>query len=141
MESTTRDFDEQLAEIPILASLSRRQRRKLIDASKVVLHQAGREVATEGEGALALHVLLSGRAVVSLRGSQLRELGPGDYFGEISMIDGKSRSATVTAAESMETLVVPHLAFRSLLKSDPDCAQGLLEQLCDRLRETESRQA
>jgi len=139
MNRTPHDLDAQLAAVPVLAGLSKRQRRKLLDESKVIRHDAGQAVAMEGDGALALHVVLSGKATVSLKGRELRELGPGDYFGEISMIDGKPRSASVSASEALESLAVPHVAFRALLQSEPECAQGLLEQLCVRLREAEAR--
>ncbi len=135
------DLDARLAAVPLLSGLSGRQRRKLVDRSRVVDHREGREVATEGEGALALHLVLSGRATVSLRGQQARELGPGDHFGEISMIDGRPRSATVTATEPLQTLAVPHLAFADLVEGDPACATALMVGLCARLREAEARGA
>lgn len=131
--------DQALDTVPIFAGLSKRQRSRLLDASRVVEHAAGREVATEDEGALALHVILSGTVAVSMGGVDKRTLGAGDHFGEISMIDGKRRSATVTAAEPLTTLAVPHLAFQSLLDDDPTCARELLMVLCARLREAEAR--
>jgi CRP/FNR family cyclic AMP-dependent transcriptional regulator len=141
MADTQHDLDAQLAGVPVLAHLSKRHRRRLLDESRVVRHDTGRDLAAEGEMALALHVVLSGRAAVTLKGQELRQLGPGDYFGEISLIDGRPRSATVTASEPMETLAVPHAAFSSLLQSEPECAQGLLQVLCARLRDAEAREA
>lgn len=129
--------DQTLAEIPLLSGLSKRQRAKLLEASRVVEHAPGREVATEGEGALALHVVLEGSATVSVRGVEKRTLRSGDHFGEISLLDGKRRSATVSAAEPLTTLAVPHLAFQALLDADPSCARDLLVTLCARLREAE----
>ena len=72
-------------------------------------------------------------------GREVRRLGPGDYFGEISLIDGKPRSATVTAAGSLTTLAVPHLAFSEMLDENPAAARDVLIQLCARLREAEAR--
>ena len=137
--TTHTEHDSTLATVPIFAGLSRRQRSRLHDGSRIVQHPAGKEVATEGEGALALHVVLDGTALVTLGGHEKRTLGAGDYFGEISLIDGKPRSATVTATERMTTLAVPYQVFQSLLDDDPTCARGLLTILCARLREAELR--
>lgn len=132
------DFAEQLAAVPIFTGLSRRQINKLVDASKTTTHHEGHEVAKEGEGSLAMHLILSGTAEVRVHGEVQRTLGAGDYFGEISMIDGKKRSASVTASSPMSTLAVPHVAFQKLLETEPAFASTLLVLLCSRLREAES---
>ena len=132
------ELESKLATLPIFAGLSRRKVAKLVDQSRTVDHQAGREVATEGEGALALHLIVSGEAEVSLRGETKRTLREGDYFGEISMIDGKRRSATVTAVTPMTTLAVQHVVFEKMLEDDAKFAAELLKLLCARLREAES---
>ena len=132
------EHDSTLAAVPILAGLSKRQRSRLQAGSRVVQHPAGKAVAVEGEGALALHVLLNGTATVTVGGHETRTLAVGDYFGEISLIDGRPRSATVTAAEPLTTLAVPYQVFQSLLDDDPTCARGLLTVLCARLREAEA---
>jgi CRP-like cAMP-binding protein len=137
--NTQTEHDSTLAAVPILAGLSRRQLSRLHDGSRIVHHAAGKQVAIEGEGALALHVILAGTALVTVGGHERRILGAGDHFGEISMIDGKPRSATVTATERMTTLAVPHQVFQALLDDDPTCARGLLTVLCARLREAEAR--
>lgn len=136
--SDTHDLESKLAAVPVFAGLSRRQVSKLVSKSKQTRHQAGHEIAKEGEGSLALHLLLTGSADVSLRGERVRTLKAGDYFGEISLIDGRPRSATVTAAEDLTTLAVPHVAFQQLLEEEPGFAAGLLKLLCARLREAEA---
>ena len=96
-------------------------------------------MSAEGLGGLAFHYILDGHATVSREGRELRTLGPGDYFGEISMIDGRPRSATVTAVEPMRVLAIPHQEFESVIDQDPDFARHLLKTLCARLRESEAR--
>lgn len=132
------EHEQVLASVPILSRLSGRQRARLVDASRVIEHPAGREVAAEGEGALALHVILAGTALVSVNGVEKRTLHEGEYFGEISLIDGRPRSATVTALEPLTCLAVPHLTFKKLIDDDPACARDMLVLLCERLREAES---
>ncbi len=138
MADSAAQFDTTLAAVPLFSGISRRQRSRLLDKSSLVEHRAGQEIAREGAGALALHVVLEGTATVTLHGREVRTLGPGEYFGEISMIDGKARSATVTAAEPLRTLVVPHLAFHQLLRDDPEVGLRVLGLLCARLREVEA---
>ncbi len=76
---------------------------------------------------------------MSKAGRELRTLAPGDYFGEISMIDGQPRSATVTVVETMKAVAIPHLDFEDVVDEDPAFARQLLKTLCARLREAESR--
>jgi CRP/FNR family transcriptional regulator, cyclic AMP receptor protein len=137
--TTNHPHDSTLAAVPIFAGLSKRQRSRLLNGSRIVQHPVGKQVAAEGEGALALHVVLGGAAVVTVGDHEKRTLSTGDYFGEISLIDGQPRSATVTATEPLTTLAVPYQVFQSLLDDDPTCARGLLNVLCARLREAEAR--
>jgi CRP/FNR family cyclic AMP-dependent transcriptional regulator len=139
MTDGARGPDEMLAEVDLFSGLSHRQRRKLLDRGSTVPHEAGQQIAAEGLGSLAFHLVLDGRATVSIGGTDVRTLGRGDYFGEISMIDGKPRSATVTATEPTTTLAVPHQEFERLLADEPDFAHSLLTTLCARLREAEKR--
>lgn len=139
MTSSTADLDGVLAAVPLFAGLSKRQRSTLLKGARVVQHTAGNEVAKEGEGALAMHVLLEGTAMVSVGGQDVRTLSSGDWFGEISLIDGKPRSATVTAGEGLSTLAIRHGSFTDLVEDDPTVARGLLVALCARVRDAESR--
>lgn len=138
MSFSKSELDRQLGAVPLFAGLSSRQRARLLDKASVVEHQAGREIAAEGKGALAMHLVLSGSATVSIAGSPVRTLGTGDYFGEISLIDGKPRSASVAAAEPLTTLAVPYLAVQAMLEDDATFARELLLVLCARLREAEA---
>jgi CRP/FNR family cyclic AMP-dependent transcriptional regulator len=138
MTDNATDVQAHLARVPIFAGLSSRQLGRLADASRRTTHQAGHEIAREGEGALALHIILDGTAEVSVHGNPKRELQAGDYFGEISLIDGKKRSATVTASSDLHTLAVPHGPFQKLLETEPGFAVGLLTLVCARLREAEA---
>ena len=132
-------LNDALAAVDLFASLSRRQVNKLVDAGREVRCGAGKELATEGLGALAFHILLEGSVEVSRGDETLRTLGPGSYFGEISMIDGKPRSATVTTASEVTAFAIPHSAFASVVEQDGDLARALLLKLCGRLREAEAR--
>jgi CRP-like cAMP-binding protein len=138
MTENTKDIQAQLARVPIFSGLSSRQLGKLAESCRTTTHQAGHEMAKEGEGALALHIILDGTAEVSVHGRPRRELRAGDYFGEISLIDGRKRSASVTATSSLHTIAVPHGPFQTLLENEPGVAAGLLKMICSRLREAEA---
>ena len=133
-----KDLEARLMRVPIFGALSKRQLRKMLDKAKTTTHRPGQEITKEALGSLAFHLVLSGSAEVTVRGKKVRDLGPGEYFGEISMIDGRPRSATVTATTDLETLAVPHLAFQEMLDDEPETARQLLVMLCRRLREAEA---
>lgn len=135
----TTALEDTLAATGIFASLARRQIKKLVSAGREVRSEAGKAVATEGLGALALHVIVEGTAEVSRAGTHLRTLAPGDYFGEISMIDGRPRSATVTASTALIAFAIPHDDFTALVQKDAELASALLVALCARVREAEAR--
>ena len=134
----TSDLESRLSRVPLFSQLSRRQIKKLVGKSKRTSHSAGQDITEQDKGSLAFHLVLSGSADVTVHGKKVRSLGPGEYFGEISMIDGRPRSATVTASSPLTTLAVPHLAFQDLLDDEPEVARQLLVRLCDRLREAEA---
>jgi CRP/FNR family cyclic AMP-dependent transcriptional regulator len=138
MTENAKDLQARLAVVPIFSGLSNRQLGRLVEAARTTTHQPGHEIAREGEGAMALHLILEGTAEVTVHGRPRRELRTGDYFGEISLIDGRKRSATVTATSNVRTLAVPHLPFQRLLESEPGFAAGLLKMVCSRLREAEA---
>jgi CRP-like cAMP-binding protein len=132
------DTARLLGQVDLFAGLSGRQLDRLASRAKEVQHAPGRTVTTEGNVALGFHLILEGQATVTQGSAVRRSLGPGDHFGEISMIDGKPRSATVTADTAMRTLTVPHATFEELVDQDPAFARGLLKVLCARLREAEA---
>jgi CRP/FNR family transcriptional regulator, cyclic AMP receptor protein len=134
-----REREALIADVDLFRDLSKARLKRLATAAREVPQPAGKELATEGMGALAFHYILDGTATVSRDGRELRTLGPGDYFGEISMIDGRPRSATVTAVEPLTTLAIPHQNFEVVVDEDPGFARHLLKTLCARLREAEAR--
>jgi CRP-like cAMP-binding protein len=134
----THQAEDALHGTALFADVSRRHVRRLASISQEIEHPAGHVITAEGLGALAFHLVLSGEASVGVKGAEVRRLGPGDYFGEMSMIDGRPRSATVTALTPLRVLVVPHVAFEQLLEDEPSFAKELLLVLCRRLREVES---
>jgi CRP/FNR family cyclic AMP-dependent transcriptional regulator len=139
MTGSSQGPEEMLSGIDLFSGLSKRDAKRLVARAREVAHGKGKQVASEGGSAVGFHMILSGQATVTRDSRMIRTLGPGDYFGEISMIDGKPRSATVTIDEDVHALAIDHGVFESLLDEQPEFARGLLKGLCSRLREMEAR--
>jgi CRP-like cAMP-binding protein len=100
---------------------------------------AGSTVAGEGKTGAGFFVIESGEAAVSVRGDERRSLGPGDYFGEIALIDDGARSATVTAVSDLRCYGLTSWEFRPLVESNASIAWKLLETMAQRLRAAQQR--
>ena len=101
-------------------------------------------VITEGEIGDSLYMIQSGKVKVFIGDQEGREmilkiLGPGDFFGEMSMIDKQPRSATVTTLESSVFLVLTHAAFEKCVERVPRIANMVMRQLAQRVREADKK--
>jgi CRP/FNR family transcriptional regulator, cyclic AMP receptor protein len=133
------DLVDRLASVDLFAGFSRKSLIKLARNGREVQHGPGHEVASEGGSAVGFHLILEGRGHVEVGGADRRDLGPGDHFGEISLVDGKPRSATVRAGDDgLRTFAIPVWEFRALLDEHPDLTRALLVNLCARIRSIES---
>jgi CRP/FNR family cyclic AMP-dependent transcriptional regulator len=129
---------ELLQRIPLFAELDRRELERLGGSFKERTFSAGDTVAAEGEGAAGFFVIESGEAVVDIGGEQRGRLGPGDYFGDIALIDMGARTATVTAESDLHCYGLTFWDFRPLVESDARIAWPLLQAMAKRLREAEA---
>jgi CRP-like cAMP-binding protein len=128
-----------LETVPLFSGLKPRERRKLEEDLHRREVPAGQEILAEGQGGIAFFVLAEGEAVVSQAGREIRRLGPGDHAGEMALIDGDVRSASVTAATDCVVLGLTQLTFRPFVRDHPDVAWELMTQLVRRLRQAETR--
>jgi len=101
----------------------------------------GRSLASEGEPGGRFYLILEGKAEVTVGGESRAELGAGEYFGEISLIDGEPRSATVTAASELRVLSLASFTFAPLLVEHPTITRKILLEMCARLRGAEEANA
>jgi CRP-like cAMP-binding protein len=86
-----------------------------------------------------LYVIMEGTAVATVGDVELAQYGPGDYFGEMSVLDGSPRSATVRATSAVKAMGLTSWSMRSLIKEHPEIAQHVIEVLVARLRATDAR--
>ena len=96
---------------------------------KEVRFAPGTAVAEQGQQGVGFHLVVEGTADVEKDGAKVSELGPGGYFGEIGLIDGGARSASVTARTDLKTLSLVSWDFKSLL-DNLEFTKGLLLGLC-----------
>ena len=126
-----------LGETDLFGSLSQRALKKVAESSREISHPDGKEITEQGGSGVGFHLITSGKATVSVGGHARPDLGPGDYFGEISLIDGHPRSATVTASENLRTISLVQWDFVPILDTEPEVGKALLKVLCERLRAAE----
>jgi CRP-like cAMP-binding protein len=117
--------------------MDRRQSEQIARLLKERRFQKGETVILEGSGAAAFFLIDSGEATVSQKGVVLRTMGPGDHFGEIALIDGGPRTATVTAATDLVCYGLTFWEFRPLIERNGTIAWKILQELAKRLRVVE----
>jgi CRP/FNR family cyclic AMP-dependent transcriptional regulator len=99
---------------------------------------AGEEIVRQGAPGDRFVIIVTGRARVERDGHQLRELGPGDFLGEISLVDGSPRTATVTATEPIHALIVDRTGFLELIDRIPVFRLEVLNALTERIRASQT---
>ena len=129
---------ERLSGVDLFKGLARKELGVIAGLAKELSFPEGAVVAEEGRQGGRFFLILDGEAKVTIRSRTRRRLRAGDYFGEISLIDGEPRSATIVAATPLRTLALAEWNFRSVLLAHPSIARKLLVELCRRLRSAES---
>ncbi len=120
--------------IPIFSACNTRELREVTRLGTQVRISAGTTIAKEGSSGRELLVVLSGTATCRAKGKRLARFGPGDFFGEMSLLDHGPRSATVVADSDMELLVLDSREFRRLVEASPTIAWKILATMAGRLR-------
>ena len=129
---------ELLHAIPLFSRLDRHHLERLGMLTEEVDVPSGKVLIRQGESGDDLMVIVSGHVGVERDGQRVDELGPGDFFGEIALIERGPRTATVTAEAPCRLLVVNHRDFHSLMEEFPDVAAQVLVALAHRIRQIET---
>ena len=125
---------DQLRDVSLFGSCTDRELSQVARAGDEISVDAGADVVTEGSTGEEFYLILSGTARVTRAGADLAELGPGQYFGELSLLDGAVRNATVTAASPLSLWTLGPREFAAVLDSWPGVARKLLTAMAKRLR-------
>ena len=123
-----------ISQVPIFSDCSAKDLAAVARGLKEVNHKAGTVIAREGDPGIGLFIIAEGSAKVSIGGQTKAKLGPGDFFGEIALLDGGPRTATVTAQTDLHLFGLTEWVFRGLLQEHPAIAVKTLQAMAGRLR-------
>jgi len=123
-----------LKKVPLFADLDARELDQISGSMRERRFAAGDTVTQEGAGGAGFFVVESGQAEVSVDGQARGSIGPGDYFGEIALLTGSDRTATITATSDMLCYGMTPWDFRPLVESNSAIAWKLLTAMAEKLR-------
>jgi CRP/FNR family cyclic AMP-dependent transcriptional regulator len=138
--ATDGDWAEVLGKLPLFSHLGKRRLRQIARQAHLAEFAPGDTVIAKGTPADSFYVILSGEAM-ALRKPAARTLSAGDYFGELALLDGEPRSATVVATAELHVMRLPRRVLIELLNEDPSIAQTMLAELGTRIRGLEREAA
>jgi CRP-like cAMP-binding protein len=121
--------------IPLFAGLSKRHLRRLAEEADVLRSEPGRPIVEEGQAGEAMYVMLTGTAKVVRGRRTVATLIPGDFFGELSALDGGPRTASIVPETHVEVLRLFRHTLYDLLRSEPTLVFRMLEGLARRMRQ------
>jgi CRP-like cAMP-binding protein len=127
-----------LARVPLFSGVPSRFLKRLADRMERQRFMEGAQVVRQGDAGDTFYVIVEGEAKVKDRGGRtLARLIPGDFFGEISLMDGGPRTASVFAETKLTALALSRRDFRAMLESEPHVTVGLLSHAAALLRRLE----
>ena len=130
---------EHLASVPLFAACSRKDLQRIARASDEVQIPAGRTLMKQDDVGRECFVLVDGKVKVERNGRKVASLGPGAYFGELSLLDKGPRTATVTTESPITVLVLGPREFSAVLDEVPQLAHKLLTALAQQVRELDKK--
>jgi CRP/FNR family transcriptional regulator, cyclic AMP receptor protein len=129
---------DRLSQVPMFSACSRKDLGLIARYADELSVASGEVIVKEGDAGREFFVLVDGKASVTRNGREIAVLGPGNYFGELSLLDGQKRDATVTTASPADLLVVGTREFSALLEDVPQITRKLLAGMARRLHELDS---
>jgi CRP-like cAMP-binding protein len=128
---------DALGRCPFFADLSRGELRELAKVTEDMEVEEGKTLTREGASGSEFFVIVDGEVAVTKDGTEIRTMGDGDFFGEISLLEDRPRTATVTAKTPLRFFVLTRQNFRALLDKQPEIEEKVTTALEERLRTTE----
>jgi CRP-like cAMP-binding protein len=133
------DFLDSYRRVPLFAECTKKDLRTVARQAEKVRAEPGRVLVTEGQLGREFFMIVTGTARVTRNGRKVATLGPGESFGELALLDGGARNATVVAETPMELLVLTRPAFVKLLDELPGFGATLLRGVARRLQQADAR--
>lgn len=137
--ATKTSYLDHLASVPLFSACSKKDLQRIAKASDEVDVEAGRVLVDQGKAGHEFFLIIAGTATVKRNDRKVATLGPGQYFGELSLLDRGPRSATVVADTDLRVLVLGQREFAAVLDDVPEMAHKLLGSMARRLREADSK--
>lgn len=125
---------DALKGVSLFEGLSKRELNHVLKEAKEEIFSPGQDIMREGGKGGRFVIVMEGRVKVFVGGRARRVLGPGSHFGEISLIDGGTRSATVRAETNVKALTIASWNFLSMLDTEPALSRKVMKGLCARIR-------
>ena len=118
-----------LKRVPIFSDLDRKELERIASSMKQRTFNAGDAVTTEGQSGIGFFVIEEGEAKVTVGGEERRRLGPGDYFGEVALLNESARTASITAESDLRCYGMTSWEFRPLVETHGSIAWKLLQAM------------
>jgi CRP-like cAMP-binding protein len=134
MALTMSQRTQLLGGVGLFAGLGPKDREVFAETAVEVSFPEGRRIARQGEIETGFFLVVSGSATVVRNGHQVARIGPGGFFGELSLLDGEPRTASVTADEATTCLALPTWEFQRLIRERPEFAAPILKEAARRIR-------
>jgi len=128
----------ELKDAKLLQGIPDSELRSIERQVRMVTHPAGHEIVVRGEGGVGFMIITDGNVSVKTVTGHTRNLGPGDSFGEMALLDHEGRSATITADTAVTLASIPEWNFKPFLKEHPEVAYRLLQTMSRRIRQAEA---
>lgn len=129
-----------LRHVSLFSALPARELGRIAAIAEEVIYPAGSSIVKEGEFGECMFLIVEGSVAISRGSKQLATLGPKDYFGEMSILDGEPRSASASAETDCLLLRIDQREFQGILARHFEASLGIIKTLCGRLRAQMSQQ-
>ena len=126
-----------LERVPLFSSLKKEHLKKLAEASTIRSFEPGEFITKQGDEGVAFYLIVEGQVEVRRSKRSLAKLGQGQFFGELTLIDNHPRTADVVAINKSKCLLLSSWTFHGLVKSNPEIALAMLNEMAQRLRKTD----
>lgn len=131
-------IDSALSQVPLFASCNSKELKGIARLTTGLNLAAGTIVARQGAIGHHFAIITDGSANVEIDGHVVAVLGPGDFFGEISLLDGGPQTATITATSDLAVEIIGHADFTQFLSESPAVTRNILKGIAHRLREADT---
>ena len=126
---------EHLARVPLFSDCTKQELQRLARRTTDITIDPGQAIIKEGRTGFEFFVVVDGKAEVSRKGKAVGQVGPGDFFGELALLDNAPRDATITALTPMEVIVLTRAEFNAALAEAPGMTRKLMTGMARRLRQ------